>query len=149
MPLSRSRKSTRRQKQRRLYRSLDKRLAKDSPREGDVVQALDSRFKMSEVLLDFIDPYREDTMSQFELRNLIAAGTLAWNTAMLPPESRGKILDGAIHDAISEGAEEFREILSEMIERKRRYFARFTRFILNYQLTMTPDGPHLTVLSSR
>ncbi len=103
---------------------------------------------MSEVLLDFIDPYRDDSMSEFQLRTLIATGSLAWNTAMLPQESRGEILDGAVRDAISEGADEFRELLFEMIERKQKYFARLTRFILSYQLTMTPEGPHLDVLSS-
>jgi len=103
---------------------------------------------MSEVLLDFIDPYRDDSMSEFQLRVLIATGSLAWNTAMLPQESRGEILDGAVRDAISEGADEFRELLSEMIERKQRDFAHVTRFILGYQLTMTPEGPHLDVLSS-
>lgn len=75
-------------------------------------------------------------------------GVVAWNAAVLPPESREAILDRAVNDAIPDGAEEFREVLSEMIERKQRYFGRFTRFILNYQLTMTPDGPHLTVLST-
>jgi hypothetical protein len=103
---------------------------------------------MSEVLLDFIDPYRNDTMSEFQLRTLIATGALAWNTAMLAQQSRGEILNGAVRDAISEGAEEFREILSEMIERKQRYFAHVKRFVLGYQLTMTPDEPHLDVLSS-
>ena len=112
------------------------------------MQAPASRVKMSEVLLDFIDPYRDDRMSEFQLRTLIAAGALAWNTAMLPQESRREILEGAVRDAISAGAEEFRELLSEMIERKQRYFARVTRFILSYQLTMTPEGPHLDVLSS-
>ena len=103
---------------------------------------------MSEILIDFIDPYRDDTMSEFQLKTLIATGILAWNTAMLPQESRGEILDGAVRDAISEGAEEFREILSEMIERKQRYFAHVTSFLLGYHLTMTPDGPHLDVLST-
>ena len=149
MPLSRSRKSTRREKQRRLHRSLDRRLAAGGAlRRLDVVQEPNSRIKMSELLLDFIDPYRDDTMSEFQLRTLLAAGILAWNAAMLPQESREKILDSAVHDAFSEGAEEFREILSEMIERKQRYFARITRFILSYQLTMTPEGLHLDVLSS-
>lgn len=41
-----------------------------------------------------------------------------------------------------------RQLISELVERKRRYFARWDRFILSYYVSEIEDGLHLSVVST-
>lgn len=43
---------------------------------------------------------------------------------------------------------EFKRMARELMQRKQRYYPHNHRFILDYRLTMTEDGPHLTVVST-
>ena len=144
MPLSRARKSTRREKQRRLRRSLARGSAAHAFLDERAFPLRDAPIKMSKVLLDFIDPYRDDRMSPSQLRRLVSVGIFAWNLALLPPESRGEVVDKASREFPSQRAEPFRQIVSELIERKQQYFPEVTRVILGHELIVTPEGPHLT-----
>jgi hypothetical protein len=133
--------------------------------------------KMSEVLLDFIEPYRDLTDSDAAFERLISVGALAWNMALLPEIEREQSLDnlaesffggkwrvvtrlpkwlmkpfGSNHDdeGESEPAElrEFKEIMRAMIERKNRHFGRNRRFILNFHMNPVGDDVQLVVLST-
>jgi hypothetical protein len=44
--------------------------------------------------------------------------------------------------------DDFYAIVGEMIERKNRYFAGYTRHILDYELTDTGDDYHISVIST-
>jgi hypothetical protein len=44
--------------------------------------------------------------------------------------------------------EEARLLINDLIHRKERYFADIKRAIFNYQLTMTEEGAHVSVVSS-
>jgi len=39
-------------------------------------------------------------------------------------------------------------IVDEMMQRKETHFAHNKRMIMNYQVKMTKEGPHVTVLST-
>jgi hypothetical protein len=39
-------------------------------------------------------------------------------------------------------------IAEEMVQRKETHFAHNKRVIMNYKVTMTKEGPHVTVLST-
>jgi hypothetical protein len=47
-----------------------------------------------------------------------------------------------------EARPEMRALFTEMIRRKDMLFASNKRAIFDYQITMTPSGPHLVILSS-
>jgi len=103
---------------------------------------------MSEVLLDFIEPYTEEAQSEDEFRSLITMGLVAWNTALLPEEIREQTLDRLIDEAVRDGADDFRQVIHEMIERKQRWFAQIKRLMLKYDLTVSEKGCHLSVIST-
>ncbi len=44
--------------------------------------------KISQLLLEFIEPYREYASNDDELDKLICMGILAWNVALMPKEAR-------------------------------------------------------------
>jgi len=103
---------------------------------------------MSEVLLDFIEPYTEEAQSEDEFRSLITMGLVAWNTALLPEESHEQTLDRLIDEAVRDGADDFRQVVYEMIERKQRGFAQIKRLMLKDDLTVSEKGRHLSVIST-
>lgn len=142
-------KKQRRREKRRVFEDFERNLtAKAALHRRPAVIRRSGQFKMSEVLLDFIEPYRENARSEDELRTLITIGLVAWNAALLPKESREQTIDRMINRDVHDGAGEFRQFVYEMIERKQRWFAPIKRLILGYDLTFTENGPHLSVIST-
>ena len=105
--------------------------------------------KMSKVLLDFVAPYTASADSREEFQKIVLLGLIAWNTALLPSDVRKTSLDELASAAVpADAAADFAEILSEMVERKEKYFAENRRFILAHHWTATAGGPHLAVVST-
>jgi hypothetical protein len=134
--------------------------------------------KMSEVLLQFIEPYRELAQDDAALKKLIALGVVAWNTALLPESERGAALDefgtglfvgrwarlrrklgGLVRRWIGAGRatgddvqapllSEFKEIVHEMIGRKIECFAHNRRCIVSCEVNTGEEGVHLVVVST-
>jgi len=131
---------------------------------------------MSEVLLEFIKPYRDFAQSDSDLQKLIGLGIVAWNVSLLPANER----EGALNDLLTDlfrrkspikrlsrlvrkwiGAgdkdnmkvastevTEFKRIVYEMVEYKHRRFARNRRFIVSYHVEMDGDDVRLFVAST-
>jgi hypothetical protein len=104
--------------------------------------------KMSEVILEFLEPYLGDWQTEAHFKQLVGLGALAWNTSLFPGAKRVEVLDEMVNSMPPEARLEMRSLFTDMIRRKDTRFASNKRAILNYQVTMTPTGPHLTVLSS-
>src|SRR4051812_46828121 len=58
------------------------------PPGSKVVYEPAGREKMSEVLEDFIEPYRDMADGENALRKLLTLALLAWNAALLPEDRR-------------------------------------------------------------
>jgi len=114
----------------------------------ELVVGASGQIKMSEVLLDFIEPYTRRAHSEDEFRNVMRLGLVAWNTALLPKERQVETIERFIDEAVHDGADNFRQVVYEIIERKQRWFAQIKRLILKYHLTVTENGPHLSVIST-
>ena len=131
---------------------------------------------MSEVLLEFIKPYRELAQSDSDLQKLIGLGIVAWNVSLLPATER----EGALNDFVSDlfrsknpinrlrslvrkwiggsekadmkvaSAEEsgFKQIVNEMVERKLRRFSGNRRFIVSYHVELDGEDVQLFVAST-
>jgi hypothetical protein len=104
--------------------------------------------KMSEVLLEFLEPYMEHAQSEESLRGLVGIGTLAWNAALFPLNQREEIIQKMVDELQPEINTGCRTIVEDMIRRKDAYFADNKRLIVSYDLSMTEAGPHLAVAST-
>jgi hypothetical protein len=132
--------------------------------------------RMSEVLLEFIKPYRALAYDDAALEKLIGLGVVAWNVALLPSSEREDALNdlatnlfrretpvrklsnslrrwlgaGGKAETKKEAAEvrEFKEIVYEMVEHKLRRFARNRRFIMSYHTEIKGDDIRLFVAST-
>lgn len=104
--------------------------------------------KMSEVLLDFIEPYKHVAETEEAMHKLVTTALVAWNTALMPTEEQEEHLEKFAQALPDEVVEDFYAIVKEMIERKNGYFAEYTRHILDYELTDMGDDYHLSVIST-
>jgi hypothetical protein len=104
--------------------------------------------RMSRVLLDFVAPYTATAESEEQFRTAIQMGRIAWNMALLPPDVRQEKLESLIKEAVFAGADDFRDCIKEMVERKEKYFADCRRWILAHRVEMTRRGPSLSVVST-
>lgn len=105
---------------------------------------------MSEVILDFVEPYTEHAETYKALNSLLMLAIIAWNTALLPRNEHKGMIDRPIADLSLPRAErkELRGLMADLIERKNKYFADYTRPIMDYQLTEAKNGYHLSIASS-
>jgi hypothetical protein len=132
---------------------LDK--MRDSPEFDDAIM-LDEHpdlQKMSEVLLEYAEPLTEPLPANDDMafRNAVAVAALCWNAALAPKHER----EGILHEFISQTsrgevlpAEESREILNFMIQRKLQLFKNNRRWILNYEIKSTKRDREVYVISS-
>jgi len=108
--------------------------------------------KMSEVLLAFIEPYRELATTREAYEKLITVAMVAWNAALLPKDKRDAFLDEGINPVLSslgnKAIQDFKVIVNELIKRKERLFSNNRRFIVSYELSETKNNYHLSVAST-
>jgi hypothetical protein len=112
--------------------------------------------KMSELILEFIEPYMVHTDSDEDVRMLMPLAVMAWNASMLPDDEMEAMLEEAVNmieDAVPDDPlsksdrEELLDLLDDMVEHKRKHFARYTKGIADYEITEREDGFHLSVIS--
>ena len=102
--------------------SLEKKLRKKSFPFDKFVVSPPGEVKMSEVLEDFVEPYREFAQTKKATKRLFTLATIAWNAALLPsPEQQGMI-DKMITDDLVEGDDllkaEIIDLIQKLIARK-------------------------------
>ncbi len=107
--------------------------------------------KMSDVIEEFIEPYRQSATTLVEYQRLIGTAILAWNAALDQGTKRAALLRVMLKTIAPkvdrQTQEDFYAIVGEMIERKEKYFASNRRPIVNYRVTETPEGMHLSIAS--
>lgn len=119
------------------------------PGTAKIIRNPAGQVKMSEVLVDFIEPYSMSVRTEEEYQKLLSVALIAWNAALLPPNGRQEMIDSIIGKAIpADSADDAKLVIHELIRRKDRYFADIKRSILLYELTMTKEGPHISVAST-
>ena len=104
--------------------------------------------KMSEVLLEFIEPYSGQWTTQEQLEKLLAVALVAWNAALFSGSERDKFLQEMVQTMPPDVRPAMRAIVDEMMQRKLAHFASNRRVIISYEVTPTPSGPHVSVLST-
>ena len=109
--------------------------------------------RMSDVLGRFVRPFEDQADGEEAYRRLLTLGVVAWNAAMVPdPDEREEMVDEVIDKVVREegpgGQTACEEIVNQLIERKKRYFAHYRRPIVSFVLEDMGDGYHLTVMSA-
>jgi hypothetical protein len=132
--------------------SFEKKLRKESLPFEKLVVSPPGEVKMSEVLEDFIEPYREEAQTKEATRRLLTLATIAWNVALFPKPERQWMIDKMITDDLVEGDQklkaEIQDLIQELIARKNRYFSENKRMIVDFELKKVGSGYHLSVAST-
>ena len=142
----------RRKKDRLPKRLFKQRRGPTIPPGTKVVYEPAGREKMSEVLEDFIEPYRHTAETEDDFRKLLTLGVLAWNAALLPEDQRRAMIDETLGAGFSRASAplraEAREFVELLVRRKEEHFAANQRAIFSFELRDTGTGFHLSVASS-
>lgn len=122
------------------------------PPGSRVVYQEPGREKMSEVLEEFVEPFRDREADADSYRMLLNMGMLAWNVALQPEEQREPSIDEVLGRALA-GAEPMalaaaKAIVEALVRRKLEFFADNRRMIYSFELTDRGDDFHLTVAST-
>ena len=106
---------------------------------------------MSDVLRDFVEPYRKFTDTEDAYRKLLTLGVVAWGAALLPKKEQqdrvDSILSKGIPTADGELETGLKEIVNRLIVRKETHFSEYRRDIIDFELKDTGSGYHLSVAS--
>jgi len=149
--MSKSRKRRQKRKQRR-FEGLKNKLEQGPFRGARIVIEPSGEIKMSEVLEDFVEPYLEFAATEEAYRKLLTLAVIAWNASFLSEEEQRDMLDRVLDEGIPAGSGELKAglkgIVNELIIRKKTYFSEYTRNIIDFELTDTGTGYHLTVAST-
>jgi hypothetical protein len=103
---------------------------------------------MSEVLWEFLAPHTPLAPDREAMETLLAMAIAAWNVALFPGGERAQRLRELSTTLPAEARTDFLALMREMVARKERDFAQYTRYILNYDLTERRARYHLNVLST-
>jgi hypothetical protein len=136
-------------KQKQLLAPLKTRLTQEG-RFADRQVVLEPRraIKMSAVLLDFIAPYAEQWETEDDLRKLLSLAVVAWNAALVSGSNRREVMDSLLAVVSPSVRQEMKALIEQMIHRKEHHFATNQRLIVDFQVTMTREGPHVSVAST-
>ena len=107
--------------------------------------------KLSEVFQEFVAPYTEYANTYEAYQKLIATAVFAWNIALSRNAERQRLSEVFVNTVVQMAGEErrkdARDILMSFVRRKEQYFAADKRYIVDYRLTNTRQGYHLTIAS--
>ena len=109
--------------------------------------------KMSEILLEYVQPFLEETETYEDRSNLIDFAVMAWNLALIPEEKREELITELVMELFSEPEEieeqkNLKRLMNKLINRKLKFFAEEERFVKDYKLTENAGNIHLAVASS-
>jgi len=145
------RKKKKQQRKRRGPKRASQRLIKRVKKVGfdtqQIVYNQPGQEKMSEVLMDFIAPYKHVANTTEAMHKLITTALVAWNASLLPEEEQAGSVQQIAQALPDEAVDDFYAIVEEMTERKKRHFARYDRMIIDYELVDRGDDYHVTVMS--
>ena len=120
----------------------------DIPGKLQIIKTPAGKERMSELLLELVDPYAPLAPTEQGFRKLLTLGMAAWNVACYTGSKREEFLRDIANTFPADVREEFGSIFESMIRRKETLFPEVTRMMLSYDLTMTADGPHVQVMST-
>jgi hypothetical protein len=145
---SKRHKKKRRDQRRALRRTLTQRVKRNFPDQKVIVGPTSDGIKMSDVLEEFVEPYRQFAETEDAYRKLLMLAIVAWNVTLFAEKDRLSSLDELLATLPEEAREDGREIIRELMARKQRFFSQHRRMIIDFELTGTAEDWHLSVMST-
>ncbi|SRR5579883_163044 len=145
------------QQQEKQWEDLKEKLSKTSTREKieekiQRVKEAPGVEKMSEVLLEFIEPYREYVDTKAAMKRLIGMAVMAWNTSLEPENEQEEMVEEIVNEIVKDDDEELKkqakQILEELITRKKSYFSENKRMIMDVTINKKAGKDQLSVISN-
>lgn len=131
------------------FAKLKKKLSENELLEGQkIIYQPSGEVKMSEVLMAFVEPYREYVRTEEEHRKLLILAVLAWNASLLPEKEQKEMVSNVIDEVMPFDTKELKGIIEMMIVRKKLYFSDNHRKIIDFELTDLGDDLHISVAST-
>lgn len=146
-------KSKRQQKKRRdrrrdLRKALKRKVEEKFPSQKLIIGPASDGIKMSEVLEDFVDPYREFAETKQAYQKLLTTAIVAWNVMLFPEKDRSSRLDELLATLPENVRRDGRQIIEELMVRKERFFPQNKRMIIDFEVEDTGGKWHLSVVST-
>jgi len=104
--------------------------------------------KMSEVLQAFLAPYMKFVKTEEHMQKLLTIAVAAWNISLLPKDERMKAVDNIITSLPPDAQADAKSIVMELMQRKKKYFGKIRRAVLDFEVSDVQSGFHLTVIST-
>ena len=104
--------------------------------------------KMSDILEDFSDPLREESMPPAVYRILLTIAAAGWNIALFPKEQRHDQTKKFLARLPEEHRSTAVELFQYFIHRKDMYYKKINRFIVDYELVLLDDNSHYLTVAS-
>jgi hypothetical protein len=146
--MAQSRKDRQKQKKRKARREKIARMQRQSPGEERFDNPRGGLVSMSAVLIDFMEINSQEWPDEELLRKTILLGMVAWNAAVASGASREDLIQSTVATLPPDVRAEARFHLDALIKRKESLFPDNKRLMLDYELTMTPSGPYIQVMST-
>ncbi len=105
--------------------------------------------KMSEVILRFAEPFKDD--DGLVSKAMLEIAIIIWNASFMPKDMQRKALEDVVNVLPSDDSEARRElflIVNMLLERKRQYFSNNKRMIMDYHITESAHSIHVDVVST-
>jgi len=138
----------RRDRRRGLYKTLRQRVKKNFPHQKVSVGPPSGGVKMSEVLEEFVEPYRELVETEEAYWKLLTTAIVAWNVTLFPEKDRLSRLDELVITLPEDVREDGRQLIEELMVRKERFFSQYRRMIIDFEVADTAGEWHLSVMST-
>lgn len=97
--------------------------------------------KLSDALVDFVSPQREEMCDLTSARFALQLGAVAWNLGLFSRDGRVEALRTLREQLVAAGLEELHETIVDLVRRKRQLYPDDRRLITDLQVTETTDGP--------
>jgi len=115
--------------------------------QGKVISSPEGMTKMSDIIIQFIEPYNDLAQTYSEQMKLITAAIIAWNASLLPEDRSKAVIDRALGNIPSAEHKHTMEVINVFMKRKRRHFSEYKRPVIDFQLTEDEDEFHPSVAS--
>jgi hypothetical protein len=146
-----SKRRRHRKKPERLER-LQRKIAQGPYKDYEILPPSEDVEKMSVILKKFVEPYIEFTDSEESYRKLITLAVMAWNASLLPEEDGKRMIDDIFGKGLPKGETELiaglREIVDALVERKKAYFSKVRRQIIEFDVIDLGDQYYISVAST-
>ena len=131
-----------------LQNAFRRRVKERFPNQKVITGPTGDGTKMSEVLEEFVEPYLQFAETKEAYQKLITTAIVAWNVMLFPEKDRSSSLDELLATLPKNVRKDGKQVIEELMVRKERFFSQYKRMIIDFEVTDTGNGWHLSVMSA-